>query len=293
MFRSFVAWLDAFIVREEPASILKAIIGLLTFAGLLGTVFGSQTIRVGGFVAVIFFAVSATLLLLADRRVLLRREQELRDIIEKACNLVVDRDKKPLVSVEDWNETVYIQPNGDVEETLIVKATAVRREVHFIRLKAGCGWDQPDKYLKKVRMIVRGVGDNGAGGLQWITTRSWVSARRMHYYVHLYEPLRTGEKIQLEVKRTWPAKCLPLMRMNTAETFTFRISGLICVDKAKLLVVLPQGARAVYQPVGFIEPDPRNSIKSGHDAEKRQTFMWKAENVPPHETLGIRLQLET
>jgi hypothetical protein len=45
MFRSFIAWLDSYLSREEPSSVLKAIVGLMAFAGLLGTIFGNQAVR--------------------------------------------------------------------------------------------------------------------------------------------------------------------------------------------------------------------------------------------------------
>jgi uncharacterized membrane protein len=76
MLRSFIAWLDSYISREEPSSVLKALVGLMAFSGLLGTIFGNQAIRVGAFVVVIVFVLSVILLLLADRR-RLRREDDM------------------------------------------------------------------------------------------------------------------------------------------------------------------------------------------------------------------------
>ena len=38
MFKSFIAWLDTYLSREEPSTVLKAMVGLMAFAGLLGTV---------------------------------------------------------------------------------------------------------------------------------------------------------------------------------------------------------------------------------------------------------------
>jgi uncharacterized protein YacL len=108
MFRSFISWLDSYISREEPSAVLKAIIGLMAFAGLLGTLFGNQAIRTGAFVAVVVFVVSTILLLLADRRHLKLAHDTHRFLLARYCDFVIDNSPDPLVSIETWNQRIHI-----------------------------------------------------------------------------------------------------------------------------------------------------------------------------------------
>jgi hypothetical protein len=292
VFRSFIAWLDSYISREDASSVLKALVGLMAFAGLLGTVFGNQAIRAGAFVVVLVFVASTTLLLLADRRHLRRESAMHLDLLTRYCDFIVDHHTKPLVRVDDWKEVVYIQPNGDVRETLTIRAIALRKEIYFIKLKAGSGWNQPEKYLRKVRVVARSMAVNGIVGPKWNVSRAWLSNRYMVYILHLHEPIHCGEEVRFEVARTWPAKCQPLMRLHTAESFTCRINGLLDVQRMEYQVVLPHETEAIYEPLGFTGSDPQNSIVVSRDDEGRQVFTWHSLNIPTYRTLGMRIELK-
>jgi hypothetical protein len=292
VFKSFVAWLDSYISQEEPASVLKALVGLMAFSGLLGTVFGNQAIRVGAFVVVIVFVVSVILLLLADRRRLRREYDVHRELIGRYCNFVIDNHPKPLISVEEWNEVVHIQANGDVKETLTLRAIALGKEVYFIRLVAGSGWDQPERYRRGVRLTARRMLVNGFSGPQWNVTRVWMSSSKMNAILHLHEPLRYGEEVRFEVKRYWPAKCQPLMRLGLAESFTCRTNDLLRIQNMEYTIVLPPGSDAVYEPIGFSEPDADNAIEVSQDKESRRVFTCRLANLPAHKDVGVRLELK-
>ena len=175
MFKSFIAWLDAYISREEPSSILKALVGLMAFSGLLGTIFGNQAIRVGAFAVVMVFVASLILLLLADRRRLRRGYDLHRKLLERYCDFVIDNSSEPLVSINEWIQTVFVHRNGDVRERLTLKAVALRESVYFIRFLEGSGWSQPEKYRRRVRAKARSLRVNGHSGPRWHVTRSWRS----------------------------------------------------------------------------------------------------------------------
>jgi hypothetical protein len=108
MFKSFIAWLDSYMSREEPSAILKAVVGLMAFAGLLGTIFGSQSIRAGAFVVVITLVVSVILLLLSDRRRLLRRHGMHQALVARYNNVVLENSSDPLIGIEEWSQRVYV-----------------------------------------------------------------------------------------------------------------------------------------------------------------------------------------
>jgi hypothetical protein len=289
--KGFVAWLDSYISREEPSSVLKALVGVMAFSGLLGTIFGNQAIRVGAFVVVIVFVISIILLFLADRRRLQREYDVHRQLLTRYCNFVIENHPKPLISVGEWNEVVYIQENGDVKETLTLRAIALRK-VYFIKLLAGSGWDQPERFRRGIRMTARSVLVNGFPGPQWNVTRSWMPDGRMASILHLHEPLRYGEEVRLEVTKYWPAKCQPLMRLGSTESFTCRTTDLLRIQNMKYAIVLPPGHDAVYEPIGFSEPDDDNSVEVSHDKENRRVFTYRVTNLQPHKTIGVRLELK-
>ncbi|HEY7592738.1 MAG TPA: hypothetical protein VH969_06245 [Actinophytocola sp.] len=283
--------MDLYISRETPASVLKSLVGLMTFAGLLGTIFGNEAIRVGAFVVVIFFAVCVILLLLGDRRRLQQENRAARQLVSRYCDFVVDNASKPLVSITAWDQVVYVQPNGDVREIITIKAVALRKKVYFIRMTAGSRWDQPERYRRNVRVIARGLTVNNRTGPHWLVTNSWMSSQKMVSILHLHEPIALGEEVLFEVIRMWPAKCRPLMRDDIAESFVFRTSHLLDIKHVEYKVVLPAGYDAVHEPIGHIEPDVRFSVEEGRDQEGRRVFIWHADLVPAGKTVGFRLEL--
>jgi len=291
MFKGFVAWLDSYITREEPAAILKALVGLMAFAGLLGTIFGSQSIRVGAFVVVITFVVSIILLLHADRRRLLRECRIHRELIARYNNVVLESSPDPLISIEDWSQKVYVQSNGDVREVLVIKALALRDEVHFLRFHTGSDWHQPERYRRKVEVRARGIGINGAPGTHLTVTRSWLSDSKMCSIVHLRSPLIREEEVHLEMVRIWPAKCLPLMREGMADNFVFRRTERMPMKSVEYQVILPAGFDAIYEPIGFSEPHGQMSVTTFTDTEDRKVIVCSVAALPPRTTVGMRLEL--
>jgi hypothetical protein len=290
MFKSFITWLDSYISREEPSAVLKAVIGLMAFAGLLGTIFGNQAIRTGAFVTIIVLVVSAMLLLLADRQRLRRAHDTHRMLLARYCDFVIDRSPEPLISVESWKQHVYVYPNGDVREVLTLNAVALRERVYFIRLKAGSRWDQPEKYRRNVRVIARGLTINGVSGPRWNVTTSWPTTEKLNSILHLHHPVKRGERVLFEVVRMWPAKCLPLIHGQTEEFF-FRTSPLLEIQHVEYTVVLPLGYDAVYELIGSTEPNIQMEADTQHDREGRKTFVWRADKVPSRTMAGIRLEL--
>jgi hypothetical protein len=292
MFKSFIAWLDSYISREEPSSVLKAMVGLMAFAGLLGTVFGSQAIRAGAFVVVIVFLVSAILLLLADRRRLRRAYEKDQTLLARYCDVLIEAGSEPALSIGTWKQKVYVQSNGDVREVLTLKAVALRDKVPFIRLTAGSRWDQPEKYRRDVEVTARSLSHNGAPGPRWNVTTPWLSTQKMMSILHMHEPIKRGEEVLVEVVRTWPAKCLPLMRNRDAEDFCIRTSNLLEIQHVDYSVVLPNGFDAVYELIGSTKPDVTLSAEKECDQEGRRTFTWHSEKVPSWTKVGIRLELK-
>jgi hypothetical protein len=288
MLDSFIAWLDSYVTREQPSTIVRAMIAMMTFAGLLGTLSGQQAIRVGAFVVVVVSALSAVLVLLADRRRLVRENETNRVLLSRYCDAIANNSVEPLVRIENWRQRVEVQPSGDVTETLTLRAVALREEVPFIRLTAGCRWDQPDRYRRRVKVIARSATINGVAGTKWNVTSSWKSIQKLTSVLHLHIPIKRGQMITFEVTRTWPAKCRPLMRDGRAEDFTLETTALLETQHVDYTVVLPPGFEAVYEEIGTGEPD----VQLSTDADGGRIFTWRADKVPTLTKVGIRLELK-
>lgn len=295
MLDSFIAWLDAYISREGPSSIVRAIVGLLAFAGLLGTLFHNQAVRTAAFVVVILCTLSSLLLLLTDRQRLLATNDTSRNLLSRYCDFITDNSPEPLVAVERWRQRVELQPNGDALETLTLEAVALREKVYFIRLTAGCRWDQPDKYRRGVKVIARSLAINNVPGPRWNVTASWRSTQKMTSVLHLHQPAKRGERIRFEVTRTWPAKCQPMMRNGQHEDFTLCTTSLLDIQHAEYSVVLPKGFDAVYELIGEGEPNVQLTAdtETERDHERKKVFSWRADKVPTLTEVGIRLELKT
>lgn len=166
-----------------------------------------------------------------------------RHLLAFYCDFLIDSPSRPIFSVAKWRQVTHIYPNGDVRETLEIRAVVLRREVHFIRLKAGSGWEQPEKYRREVKVVARGLAANNLLGPRRYVTRSWGAADKLTSIVHFHQPVRRGEEIRFEILRIWPRKCYPLMREGAVDSFTFKNTSLIKIANVEHAIVLPPERR--------------------------------------------------
>jgi hypothetical protein len=291
MGRNFSAWLDSHISRREPATLLKALVISMAFAGLLGAISEGRAVRVGAVVAIVVLGVLALLVLLTDWRRLQGKHDTHRELLARYCDFVAENRMAPLVSIENWHQKVYVQPNGDVREVALINAVALREEVHFIRFHLGSEWAQPEEQRRNVTIRARGIESDGAVGPQWNVTNTWLSADKLNSIVHFRSPVRRGEEIRLEVVRFWPAKCLPLMRLGEPERFFFRTTDLLRIQQLEYQVILPLGFDVAHEPIGFTEPDDHTSVVAFTDLEGRRVVVCRAANLPERRAVGMRLEL--
>ncbi|AUI62309.1 hypothetical protein [Amycolatopsis sp. BJA-103] len=292
MLRSFVAWLDSYISQRGVSAVLGGLVGLMAFAGLLGTVFGSQMIRAGGFIVVALLIVVGVLLVLADRRRLQRENNTNRNLLAIYCKFIVDHRPEPLVLVNEWNQTVFVQRNGDVREKLTIKAVALRKETHFIRFYAGSEWEQPEKIRDKVRVKARIMKKSGKAGPYCTVTKSWSSSRQMVMLVHLHTPVEMGAEIRLEINRVWPKKCQPLL-YGEPDVFYFYSGKVLQIDRVKYRVVFPRNINVTYDSIGFRDDRSTGSyITSKKDDDGRRVVTLHIAHLPTHARYGMRLSIK-
>jgi hypothetical protein len=291
MFTSFINWLDSHISREEPSSVIKSLIGLMAFAGLLGTIFGNQAIRVGAFLLVIMFVLSVILALLADRRRLTRANDRQRAQITRYCSHLVESNPDPQLSIDCWRQWVFVRPNGDVREVMNLKAVVLSERIYFVRLTSSSRWNQPQKHLHDVKVTMRTIAADSAPGPRWHVTTSW-QAGKLTYIGHLHEAANRGEEISFEMVREWPAKCHPLMRNEEAESFILRTTNRLQIRSAEYRVILPPGYEAVSELIGARNPDAQLSADTETDKENRKVYVWRSGPIPTMSWIGMRLQLK-
>lgn len=290
MFHEFTRWLDEYLRDHEPSVVLRAAIGLVTFASLLGAFFGSQTVRMGAFVAAIFCLMSGALLLIADRHGIKQERDTYLQRLNWYYDVLGKLSPEPLIAVDKWEQTVEIMPNGDAHEVLILDAVAPREVVFFARLTARSLWDQPKRQRRKITMTAQRVKADGSCGPHWNIMFSW-QGDKLVSHLDLDPPIRRGETIRFRVERTWPAKCAPMMRTKKAEDFVLRTSNALEIRRAEYSVVLPKGFEAVYELIGEGEPDVQ--LSADHEEHNgRKTYSWCADKVPAKIGVGIRLQLK-
>jgi len=291
MFDDFIAWLDEYLSTHERSSVLKAAVGLVAFASLLGAFFGSQTIRVGAFVVVMFCLMSGVLLLLADRHNIQQERDVYRQRLDWYYEELTDLSPEPLIAVERWVQRVEIQPSGDVREVLTIEAVAPRDHVFFVRLTARSLWDQPRRQLRKLRQSACTVKADESLGPNWRIHTSW-EGEKLVSYLDLDSPIRRGQAILFRLERTWPGKCQPMMRDKKAEVFRLRTTKGLEIRRAEYTVVLPEGISAKYELIGEGEPDVQ--LTAGEEKRKGgcREYYWCADKVPAHIAVGIRLQLK-
>jgi hypothetical protein len=290
MFEGFTDWLDEYLREHKPSAIFKAAVSLMAFAGLLGTILSSQAIRAGAFVTTIFCLMSCALLLLIDRRAIKQDRDRYLRRLNWYYKILTDLSPEPLLAVDNWQQRVEIEPNGDVHEVLTLEAVAPRDLIYFVRLAARSRWDQPRKQLRKIRMVVRGLDTTGKPGPRWHIMSSW-EGDKLISYLDLDPPVRRGKVIRFQVTRSWPAKCQPMMRYKQPEDFLLRATNALEIRRAEYSIVLPRKLEAVYELIGEGEPDVQLTADVS-DQDGKKVYKWCADKIPAMTFVGIRLELK-
>lgn len=291
MLRNFTAWLDSYTSRKEPAAMLRRLVAVMAVVGVLGAIFDQSAILVLAIVGILVLGLFSLAILLVDRHRLQVGDDMQRQLLARYCDFLIENKMTPLVSIENWHHKVYVEANGDVREVAMIKAIALRDEVHFIRFHLGSDWDQPEELRRNVTVRAHCVNHDGKLGPQWNVTTTWLSDAKLNTIVHFGSPVRRGEEVRMEMVRHWPAKCRPLMRQRAAENFYFRTTELLQIQRIEYQVILPLGFDVTHRPIGFTEPDAHTSIDAYTDTEGRRVVVCRATRLPKRHSVGMRLEL--
>ncbi|PSL52427.1 hypothetical protein B0I31_11399 [Saccharothrix carnea] len=289
MLTRFIAWLDEFLADEGSPAIVKAILGILSFAVLLGALLGSAAVKAGALVAALLVLLSGVLVLLADRRATLRRLEVHRQLVSHYTKLASDTGP-PEYRILDWDVFCTVEPNGDTRQRLTMRAQVLEDGLWAVRLVHGCGWSQPAKYRRRVTVVTRKLLADDVPGPKMSTTSVWDAEGRFVLIVHFRTAVPRGSLFGVMVECDWPGKCAPLMRDRGPDDFTFRFrTPVVC---ARYRVALPRGADVYLEPLGFSEGDDGFELIRAVDGSGRPVFGIESTAVPLRENVGMRLELK-
>ncbi len=289
MLRSFVAWLDQYLTGEGPSAVLRAVLGLLSFAALLGALLGSSAVKAGVIVAVLLAMLSAALLLVADRRSI-RSELGVYRTLLSHYGRVIDQ-MHPAYQVISWDQTAYVvNDRGDTNEFATLRLRILSPGMYFVRLIFGCGWPQPPRCRRRVNLSVRNLLDDGIPGTTPKYTRSWLTDGKFDLMIHLQKPPREGSEIRLVVAMDWPGKCQPLMNRKIDD---FGFNFVHSVEFVRYRIVLPLGREAYYEPIGFEPGDPSFRIDASLGDDGRSQYTFTGVDLQMRRTVGVRLEVKS
>ncbi|WP_439664219.1 hypothetical protein ACSHWB_23905 [Lentzea sp. HUAS TT2] len=291
MLREFVSWLDDYLLGQGPPAIAKAVLGILSVAALPGAVFGSLFIKSAALLVAVFAVTSLGLVLLADRRSMRRELEEHKELVTRYCSHI-RRSEEPFYQIVGWEqESVITDDRGGTNVVVKVRIKVLGDDALFFRVALGCGWAQPARCRRGVKVEVRSLLVDDKPGATLRKTMHWKTDGKFHLYVHFDSPPAKDSEISLVVDLKWPMMCQPLMvGKHQPDFFTVRLAGALL--NLSYTVVLPRGRDAYFEPVGFTDQDGSFKIKRLGDAESGSRIRLKASGVGAHRRVGMKLELK-
>jgi hypothetical protein len=80
------------------------------------------------------------------------------------------------------------------------------------------------------------------------------------------------------------------MNDGAPETFGFYFSHALQIARGTYKVIFPKGVEAYYEPAGFQQPHPDNSVQGGRNQDGRFEVVLTVENLPVDTHIDMRLQ---
>lgn len=288
MFPKFLDWLDGFLLEEGARGIVRAALGLMSFGAVLAVLFGDVAVRAGVMIAAILVVLALMVTLTGDRRRLIGELEEQKHLVRAYADALWEQHSRNF-RVLSWEQTAYIEPNGDTREFIVIHAVIEGQDAPFVRLRFGAGWPQPKRYQRKVSVNVRSVDVNGRTGARFPTTKDWMPDGRISVLAHFITPAAVGTDVRLRMEWFWPGKSVPLTVRRGPDNFTFKFGN--PVERAVYRVILPLGAKVYWEPVGFRIGDGVATIDVDEQGERTQVTV-EVQRMPVRRHVGVRLELK-
>ncbi|MET9628190.1 hypothetical protein ABZX92_12075 [Lentzea sp. NPDC006480] len=259
----------------------------MSFAVLLGAILGSTAVKAGALVTAILVIIVSGIALLTRRRAERRELEVHKDLVSQYCKLL--DAGQPSYEVIDWDKTAVIGERGDTHIKLKVKLRATHDDFWFVRLRLVCGWPQPSRYRRQVRMTVRNLQVDGSPGTTLRTTVSWLRDGAMAAIIHFHTAPALNSVVSFTVDVDWPKMCAPLLEGSPDE---FDLMFWQTVRRSTYRVVLPKGIGVYVEPIGKTEDFKgfRWRKKAGDDG--REVIVFRLSDPPVRHRAGVRLQMK-
>ncbi len=249
MVRSFVLWLQDYVVHVGMIGVVEGALGILAFAGLLSALLGSVAIKAGALVAAGLCTLGLLVVLVADRTALLLRSQLESQLIHRYC-----RDFTASYgyawTVLEWDQLTVIESNGDSVQTIKCSAVVEWERLNFFSFWHGPGWDGlPDRLRRKVKISVRNPVVGQEGGTRSDVTWFWIKRNTVEVLAHFRESAKRGDIIGMAADLHWPSGCRRLVRGECAEDFTVHFPTELRVIRQT--IVMPSGCEVFYEAIGL------------------------------------------
>lgn len=287
MLKSFLGWLDEFVLDRGLIGLASGVLGILAFGGTLSVIFGNITIRAAIIIAVLLANLAFIALLIASRAESRKRVKRAERLLARYCTSINE------ILVQSWRFVSYhvtydIGARGDTKQTVKMRLVVESEELQFFRARIGPGWEQPTRMRSKVKAEVVSLLADGVGGVRWDLTSSWLPDGRLEILAHCLNPAPKGTEIALQLHLDWPRKCAPLVRDREPDNFLLGFTRPL--KEMSQILTLPRGAEARYELVNF-DPSDDFTVESEEIAGRRQQITLRANGLQPGKKRGLRVDL--
>lgn len=269
---------------------VEIVLGVLTFAGVVGIVLGSDGVELVAAAVVAMCVTGLVVVVINERTTSSMRHKADQDLLHEYSS-ELHKQMDSAFRLAKWEQRTVIDKNGDTRQMIAASAIVVKSPgLRLYRLKIGAGWDQPERYRRQVEVHldsaeVENVEDRHAR----LTTR-WLPGGKLEVYVHFSRPMARGRRFRVVAVLDWPGKCSPLMVDRVPDEFRYLASRFL--DELAYIVVLPPGADVTLDSLGF-EPDEENySLSTTRNAAGQLEIELRAVNIKPPRVVGMRLDLK-
>ncbi len=287
MMRSFVDWLDEYLVDAGVRGLTAGCLGILGFGGLLSALLGDSVVKAAAIVVVLLSILGLFLVVAASRMRWRVRATRAEVALRRAYLRQLD---DPYWTVRQWQQTIWIAANGDSTLSVTVHGVSDRENLSFFRIMFGSGWNQPLRYRSRVHVQVRSLMLEGVGGTRAEKFEHWRDDGQLEVYVEFPSPIPVGGEFRFVADLRWPGRCRPLVRDGRPDEFC--VTAARAMDLLEYTVVLPPGREAFYDPVGFTVGEDGRTLVSRTTPDGRTEVFLRGEGLSEGCRVGMWLDLK-
>jgi hypothetical protein len=288
LLRKFESLLDEHLAEGGITVLVKATFGILVAGSVLSTAFGSVAVKAAGLALGALSALGSFVMLLHSRQHSRREVERYRALLAFHCDLWYEQAEHRW-RIDHWEELLDVQPNGDAQVSVTVRALVEAQALPFFRIRLGSGrhWS-PEWEQRRVDITACSVEVDGTGP-RWEETTRWLPDGRLEVVVHFRgAPPRKGEELRLLFQAQWPGRLTPLMR-GDPDMFVFKWGRPLALLRYR--IKLPPGSQVRHRLIGL--QTGVDSFEFTPPADQREPVVeLVARDIAACTEIGVRLDLK-